>query len=145
MNQNNPQIFPGDLKTKKAKRELVEAKQRLVVTHAESRRMHGQDYFPSPSRFLKEIPAELLEEVRPKAQLSRPAFSTAPARRRRPAIVEETGPDGLKLGQHVIHPKFGDGVVLMYEGQGAQARVQVNFKNAGAKWLVMAYANLQPA
>ncbi len=124
---------------------MTRAERRLVVTHAESRRMHGQDYFPAPSRFLKEIPAELLEEVRPKLQISRPAFSPAPSRTRRPAIVEETGPEGLKLGQHVAHPKFGEGVVLMYEGQGAQARVQVNFKTAGAKWLVMAYANLLPA
>jgi len=122
---------------------MTRAKRRLVLTHAESRRMHGQDYFPSPSRFLREIPAQLLEEVRPKAQLARPAFSAPPAGRRRPALVEDEGPGGLKLGQHVAHPKFGEGVVLMYEGQGAQARVQVNFKNAGAKWLVMAYANLQ--
>ncbi len=122
---------------------MTRAERRLVITHAESRRMHGQDFFPSPSRFLREIPAELLEEVRPKIQTKSPAFSPQPVPRRNTKFVEERGPDGLKLGQNVAHPKFGEGVVLMYEGQGAQARVQVNFKNAGAKWLVMAYANLQ--
>ncbi len=123
---------------------MTRAERRLVLTHAESRRMHGQDFFPSPSRFLREIPAELLEEVRPKAQVTKPAFNPARGRRQRPSVADDQGPGGLKLGQRVAHPKFGEGVVLMYEGQGAQARVQVNFKNAGAKWLVMAYANLQP-
>ena len=51
---------------------------------------------------------------------------------------------GFSLGQRVAHPKFGEGVVLNAEGQGAASRVQVNFEDAGAKWLVVAYANLQP-
>ena len=59
------------------------------------------------------------------------------------ALVEET--PGVKLGQSVVHAKFGSGVVTDIEGAGAHARVQVNFDEAGSKWLVMAYANLQPA
>jgi len=55
----------------------------------------------------------------------------------------EDPPDALNLGQRVHHAKFGEGVVLNYEGQGSHARVQVNFKHAGAKWLVLAYANLE--
>ena len=55
----------------------------------------------------------------------------------------EDVPNGLRLGQRVSHAKFGEGVVLSHEGAGAQARVQVNFERAGAKWLVLAYANLQ--
>jgi len=57
---------------------------------------------------------------------------------------DETG-DGLQLGQRVRHAKFGEGVVLSLEGYGSQARVQVNFSAAGSKWLVLAYAGLQPA
>ena len=85
---------------------------------------------------------ELVEEVRLRASVSRPVFrDSAP---RAGAIPEASGTgDDFQLGQRVEHPKFGEGVVLMYEGQGSHARVQVNFENAGAKWLVVAYANLQ--
>ena len=62
----------------------------------------------------------------------------------RSARPVEVAPEGLRLGQPVAHPKFGEGVVLNYEGDGTHARVQVNFKDAGSKWLVLAYANLQP-
>ena len=56
----------------------------------------------------------------------------------------DEAPPGISLGQRVAHPKFGEGVVLMYEGQGDHARVQVNFEDSGSKWLVLAYAKLQP-
>jgi DNA helicase-2/ATP-dependent DNA helicase PcrA len=52
-------------------------------------------------------------------------------------------PGGLKLGQRVRHQKFGDGVVLGLEGQGTNARVQVNFERQGSKWLMLGYANLE--
>jgi ATP-dependent DNA helicase UvrD/PcrA len=118
---------------------MTRAKRRLFLTHAEARRLHGADYYPVASRFIREIPAKLLQEVRMRADVSRPVY-----RRAEPGAGEEVpGNDGLRLGQRVEHPKFGEGVVLMYEGQGSHARVQVNFENAGAKWLVVAYANLQ--
>ena len=119
---------------------ITRARQKLVLTYAEARRLHGQDMYGIPSRFLREIPASLLNEVRPRVQVSRPAsgFATRPA----PGHASLETP-GLKLGQTVTHAKFGPGVVTDYEGSGAHARVQVNFANEGSKWLVLAYANLQ--
>jgi DNA helicase-2/ATP-dependent DNA helicase PcrA len=119
---------------------ITRARQKLVLTYAEARRLHGQDMYGIPSRFLREIPANLLNEVRPRAQVSRPAsgFATRPA----PGHASLETP-GLKLGQTVTHAKFGPGVVTDYEGSGAHARVQVNFASEGSKWLVLAYANLQ--
>ncbi|MCA0298586.1 MAG: DNA helicase II [Proteobacteria bacterium] len=119
---------------------ITRARQKLVLTYAEARRLHGQDMYGIPSRFLREIPASLLNEVRPRVQVSRPAsgFATRPT----PGHASLETP-GLKLGQTVTHAKFGPGVVTDYEGSGAHARVQVNFANEGSKWLVLAYANLQ--
>ncbi|WP_149196558.1 DNA helicase II [Luteimonas suaedae] len=122
---------------------ITRARQKLVLTYAEARRLHGQDMYGVPSRFLREIPAPLLHEVRPRVQVSRPAFAAAPRRNRGHALVDES--PGLRLGQNVTHAKFGAGVVTDIEGSGAHARVQVNFDDVGSKWLVLAYANLQPA
>ncbi len=117
---------------------ITRARQKLVLTYAESRRIHGQDNYCLPSRFLREIPRELLNEVRPKVQVSRPA-SLGASRVQGHASLEAPP---LKLGARVTHPKFGEGMVTDYEGSGAHARVQVEFIDAGSKWLVMAYANL---
>ncbi len=116
---------------------MTRAKQELYLSYAESRRLHGMDNYGVPSRFLREIPPELVQEIRPRVQVSRP-FTAAAAGRLHAAPV------GLSLGQRVRHPSFGEGTVLDYEGSGAHARVQVNFSSAGAKWLVVAYANLMP-
>jgi len=118
---------------------ITRARQKLILCYAEVRRIHGQDNYGMPSRFLREIPAELLHEVRPKIQLSRPVYGG------RPGASIEPPTSGLRLGQRVAHPSFGVGIVMDAEGSGAHARVQVNFEAAGPKWLVMAYANLQPA
>ena len=119
---------------------ITRARERLFVTHAESRRMHGSEMLARPSRFLGEIPADLVDEVRPRVQVSRPLyagrFSDAAA------MLQEELP--VKLGQHVSHPSFGEGVVVSAEGSGAHTRLQVNFAAAGSKWLVAAYANLTP-
>jgi DNA helicase-2/ATP-dependent DNA helicase PcrA len=128
----------------------------LYLTYAEQRRMHGVDNFGAPSRFIAEVPLQLVEEVRPKVQVSRPVYSPQSrptAQATRPAgsnlsmsgrrFQDETPPGGLKLGQRVRHAKFGDGVVLSLEGQGAHARVQVNFERQGTKWLMLGYANLE--
>ncbi len=118
---------------------ITRARQQLYLTHAEARRLYGSETFPRRSRFLDEIPAELIEEVRLGGSVamaaSNYAFGATP-------VQQES--DGLRLGQRVQHAKFGEGVVLDVEGQGAQARVHVNFDAQGAKWLMMAYANLQP-
>jgi len=124
---------------------ITRARQKLVLSYAEARRIHGMDMYGIPSRFLREIPAALLNEVRPRVQVSRPFASTQPRREfqsRGHAAVETPA---IKLGQNVVHATFGRGVVTDYEGSGAHARVQVNFDDAGSKWLVLAYANLQSA
>ena len=119
---------------------ITRARERLFITHAESRRMHGTEMLARPSRFLGEMPAELIDEVRPRVQVSRPLYGGY--RGAASASLQEALP--VKLGQRVSHPTFGEGVVLSAEGAGAHARLQVNFENAGSKWLVAAYANLTP-
>jgi DNA helicase-2/ATP-dependent DNA helicase PcrA len=114
---------------------LTRAREQLYLSYAEQRRLHGMDNYSTPSRFLREIPPELIEEIRPRMQIARPV---AHASRR---VREST--NGVSLGRRVKHRKFGEGVVLNSEGSGAHARVQVNFEQAGTKWLVMAYANLE--
>ncbi len=110
----------------------------LYLTYAEQRRMHGVDSYGAPSRFIAEIPAGLVEEVRPRVQVTRPAYVPSRAGR-----FMDDEPGSLRLGQRVRHQKFGDGVVLSVEGQGSNARVQVNFERQGTKWLMMGYANLE--
>ncbi len=119
---------------------ITRARQKLVISYAESRRIHGQDNYNVPSRFLREIPPHLLHDVRPKVQVSRAQSLSAPRSGYGHAPLEASP---LKLGANVLHPKFGPGVVTDYEGTGAHARVQVNFDEEGSKWLVLAYANLQ--
>ena len=118
---------------------MTRAMSQLYLTHAESRRLHGSESYPMPSRFLREIPGELIEEVRARPNVSRPYTAAAGS------LSAAQDAAGFQLGQRVLHPKFGEGVVLNAEGQGNGARVQVNFSEAGAKWLVVAYANLSPA
>jgi len=121
---------------------ITRAKQTLYVTHAEQRRLHGTDSFAQPSRFIAEIPSELVEEVRPRIQVSRPLATTSRSRGGGSGGMSAGTEMGVRLGQRVHHGKFGDGVILNCEGQGAHARVEVNFENAGTKWLVLSYANL---
>jgi DNA helicase-2/ATP-dependent DNA helicase PcrA len=114
---------------------LTRARRQVYLTYAEQRRLYGTDNFGTPSRFLREIPQELLEEVRPAMSVSRPVYRRAESSQAEVA--------GIRLGQRVRHSKFGEGVVLNAEGSGAHARVQVNFARAGTKWLVLAYAKLE--
>jgi DNA helicase-2/ATP-dependent DNA helicase PcrA len=115
---------------------ITRAKKSLYVTYAEQRRLHGIDSFSQPSRFIAEIPTEFVEEVRPRVQVSRPMTGS------RRSAIKPGAELGVYLGQRVRHGKFGDGVILNCEGQGAHARVEVNFETAGTKWLVLSYANL---
>jgi DNA helicase-2/ATP-dependent DNA helicase PcrA len=113
---------------------ITRAMEKLVMTYAESRRLHGSENYNTPSRFIREIPAELLQEVRLHTAVSRPVSS----------ITQAEIPDtGLSLGQRVYHQIFGEGTVLNFEGRGSSARVEVNFDDEGSKWLVLQYANLQ--
>lgn len=119
---------------------MTRAMQRLHLTHAEVRRLHGREHYSSPSRFLAEVPPELLTEVRSAAAVSRPVW--------RPAKVTDPGSKApghtMRLGARVRHQRFGEGTVLDLEGQGEYARVHVNFEDAGSKWLVLTYAGLEP-
>jgi DNA helicase-2/ATP-dependent DNA helicase PcrA len=122
---------------------MTRAMQHLHLCHAESRRMRGKEDYPFPSRFLREIPPDLVEEIR-RGGVSRGGLGLPP----RAALAQSAfaqGAGGFQLGQRVVHPKFGEGVVLNSEGKGTSARIQVNFQEAGAKWLVLAYARLEPA
>ena len=113
---------------------ITRAMDKLVLSYAESRRLHGSETFNTPSRFVREIPANLIHEVRLQSTISRPVSSVMQAQ------VPETG---LSLGQRVYHQIFGEGVVLNFEGRGGNARVEINFDDEGSKWLVLQYANLQ--
>jgi len=121
---------------------ITRAQQRLFITSAEQRRLYGREVFGVPSRFVGELPGELVDEVRARAQ-GQPMGMPTPAAAGRFANEDEV-PEGVpSMGQRVRHPKFGEGTVLDFEGNGAHARVQVNFADAGSKWLVLAYARLE--
>ena len=121
---------------------ITRARRKLVLSYAEARRIHGMDMYGIPSRFLREIPGDLLHEVRPRVQVSRP-YASAPRRNLGHSSLAEK--PAIALGASVRHASFGTGIVTDVEGSGAHARVQVNFDDAGSKWLVLAFANLQPA
>ncbi len=112
---------------------ITRAMEKLVISFAETRRMHGTETYNTPSRFVREIPNSLIEEVRLQTRTVRPVSMTQ-------AQVPDTG---LSLGQRVYHQIFGEGIVLNFEGRGSSARVEVNFDAEGSKWLVLQYANLQ--
>ena len=119
---------------------MTRAMQKLYITYAESRRVYGQDKYHTPSRFIKEIPSQYIEEVRLRTTVARPVQN------RFSPISSHSAFDatGYQLGQRVAHPKFGEGTVLNYEGSGEHARIQVNFDDFGSKWLVMSFARLNP-
>ena len=112
------------------------------MSYAESRTLHGSESYQQVSRFINEIPAELIHDIRPRANLSQARYADKdqPDLPSRAAMSESQ----FQLGQRVQHGKFGEGMITNMEGAGAHARVQVNFESAGPKWLVVAYANLMP-
>ena len=116
---------------------MTRAMRALYLTYAEQRRLHGVDSYGQPSRFIREVPEALIEEVRPRVHVSRPVAVS----RFRP---EEPAMPGMRLGARVRHGKFGEGVILNVEGNGPHARVQVSFEQQGTKWLMLQYANLEP-
>jgi DNA helicase II / ATP-dependent DNA helicase PcrA len=116
---------------------MTRAMRHLYLTYAEQRRLYGVDTYGQPSRFISELPAELVEEIRPRLQVSRPVFV------RRSSSLEESPTPAMRMGSRVRHSKFGDGVVLNFEGNGPHARIQVNFESQGTKWLMLSYANLE--
>ncbi|NOZ51920.1 MAG: DNA helicase II [Gammaproteobacteria bacterium] len=114
---------------------VTRAKEQLYITHAEVRRLYGSESYPRASRFIKEIPPELIHDIKISGTTTHASVASNDSE------PFNTGTE-FALGQRVCHAKFGEGVVLNYEGEGNNTRVQVNFSNAGSKWLVVAYANL---
>jgi hypothetical protein len=107
---------------------ITRARTHLILCYAETRRMHGMEMYGRPSRFLGEIPRELLHEIRPRVQVSRPSREGQQA-------SPGTALAGLKLDQRVRHAHFGEGVIIDYEGSGAHARAG-QLRECRAKWLV---------
>ena len=131
---------------------LTRARRRLYLSVAQSRMLHGQTRYNLVSRFLSEVPEGLLKRLNTRrpttygAGVSASTWSTPnspPNSPRRPFPVESASP--WKVGQNVLHTKFGPGVIVNAEGRGSDARVQVNFRQAGLKWLSLDYAKLTPA
>ena len=118
---------------------ITRAMKNLYLTYAETRRLHGNDTYNRPSRFLLELPQDLLQEVRMGGAVQRPYGNGGTSG----AAWNESELPGLRMGQRVRHAKFGEGVVLQSEGSGERARIQINFADVGAKWLMVGYANLQ--
>ncbi|MFI4951933.1 MAG: UvrD-helicase domain-containing protein [Burkholderiales bacterium] len=119
---------------------ITRARRRLYLTHAQSRMLHGQLRYNVASRFLDEFPQGLVQWLSPQ----RRDFAAAPDAPLTPRTVVREGP-GWRIGQSVKHTKFGLGIIIDAEGRGSDARVQVNFRESGVKWLALEYAKLQPA
>ena len=140
-------LFPhqrscNDLKQLEEERRLcyvgiTRAKKTLTLTHTQFRRLHGSDYYPQPSRFIDEIPSELLYEIRLGGSVTNALLT------KKTINNQENQSTELTLGRRVLHAKFGEGVILNLEGSGTHMRIQVNFEKEGSKWLVASYANLQ--
>jgi DNA helicase-2/ATP-dependent DNA helicase PcrA len=116
---------------------VTRAMQKLTLTYAETRRLYGKEVSHRPSRFVGELPEDCVEEVRMRASVSRPMSNRSVGT---PTSVSDTG---FKLGQRVVHPKFGEGTIVNMEGSGEHSRLQVAFPGEGIKWLVAAYARLE--
>ena len=118
---------------------MTRAMEKLYIIYAEMRSLHGNETFNPPSRFLREIPPELTQEIRTGGAIGRKSYDS------KGIIAQGQIPDtDLVLGQRVVHEVFGEGVILNYEGQGANARVEVNFDSSETKWLMASYAKLRP-
>jgi DNA helicase-2/ATP-dependent DNA helicase PcrA len=143
-------MFPSMMSTEEAGRleeerrlcyvGMTRAMEKLYITYAEMRRLYGQDKYHKPSRFIRELPEGCLDEVRMKAQVSRPASS---GRFSQQVVKENFNETGFSLGARVMHPKFGEGTIINFEGSGPQSRVQVAFNGEGIKWLVTSFAKLE--
>ena len=147
---------------------ITRARRKLYLSYAEIRRVHGVEQIGAPSMFLKEVPSECVTETRPRAGILRPGFgsrepqssyrtggyggygssssgagSARPLPRSLTGTTGGLGPGGFRLGQRVEHPKFGEGTILSFDGDGDRAQIEVKFRDAGVKRLVLGFANLR--
>lgn len=116
---------------------MTRARKTLYLLYTESRYLYGQEMHPRPSRFLSELPVERVHQVRSQQNMAASGLTALASRN------QSADDNGFRTGQQVMHQKFGQGVIIDTEGNGSHARVHVNFKQAGSKWLVLAYANLE--
>ncbi len=123
---------------------ITRARRRLYLTHAQSRMLHGQTRYNIPSRFVGELPPELLQWLSPHRRRAT-GFEVADWGQSASAPQATPPAPGWRIGQSVRHARFGAGVIVDAEGRGADARVQVNFRDAGVKWLALEYAKLEAA
>ena len=123
---------------------VTRARRRLYVTHAQRRMLHGQTRYNIPSRFVGELPPDLVQWLSP---FRRRASDGDDAEWDRVTRAPQATPPApaWRIGQSVRHAKFGLGVIIDAEGRGNDARVQVNFRDTGVKWLALEYAKLEAA
>ena len=138
---------------------ITRARRRLYLSHAQSRMLHGQTRYSMPSRFLDELPEQVLLSLNRRTNDStcasahsgsesfrvEPAYPSSGYKAPAPATASRSNDTGYKVGQSVAHAKFGTGIIIDFEGRGSDARVQVKFRETGTKWLALAYAKLSPA
>ncbi|BAU56650.1 ATP-dependent DNA helicase UvrD/PcrA [Halorhodospira halochloris] len=128
---------------------MTRARQRLLLTHAQRRRLHGRDQMTSPSRFLSEIPDRYIELIRPHMRVSRNDGLRDSGDTRQASVspvspkFSDEPPEGFSIGSRVRHSKFGEGVIMSSEGRGDNARLQVRFDGGDTKWLVAGFAKLE--
>lgn len=132
---------------------MTRSKKKLVMTYAQSRRMYGREDYPAPSRFLQEIPVNLVRHIREdSSSLSTKQYQTNPSAVHQtkqpvatPSVLSSANQNSsyqFSPGMRVSHDRFGEGVILKMDGSGAEARAQVNFYQQGTKWLLLVYAKL---
>lgn len=121
---------------------MTRAMEKLILSYAEVRALYGREQYQMPSRFLQEIPPACIEEIRPRAKISVPRTQSFYGKKST-STFKDYDSAGFRPGQLVSHAKFGQGVVLAVEGEGDKARIHVNFKRAGNKWLLQEYAKLE--
>ena len=138
---------------------ITRARRRLYLSHAQSRMLHGQIRYGLPSRFLDELPEQVLLNLNRRTNDStcasthsgsesfrvEPAYPASGYKAPSPGAASRANDTGYKVGQSVAHAKFGTGIIIDFEGRGSDARVQVKFREAGTKWLALAYAKLSAA
>jgi len=123
---------------------ITRARTRLYLSFAQTRMLHGQTRYNVASRFLDELPEEVVKRLTPRpghARFDDVAWAPQPAK----GSKAKTPGHGFRIGQSVLHPKFGQGVIVNAEGSGTDARLQINFGKQGMKWLALEYAKLTSA
>lgn len=120
---------------------ITRAREKLYITHAEKRLLYGRETPASKSRFLRELPTELLEEVRPKREVSRPITAKSPSFSMTSLPKAMQNESSYSLGQRVEHDSFGAGVILKMEGEGKTERALIKFSD-DSRWLMTLYTKL---